>query len=49
MVLSCVSIYAQGQQAGFPGNGVPHLISKEQRIPRMDISLKHHFHSFATS
>lgn len=42
MVLSCVSVYAQGQQAGFSRNGVPHLILKKQRyILRMDISLKH--------
>lgn len=41
MVLSCVSAYAQGQQAGFSRNGVPHLISKKQRILRRDVSLKH--------
>ena len=40
MMLSCVSVYAQGQQAGFSRNGVPHLISKKQHILRMDMSLK---------
>lgn len=41
MMLSCVSVYAQGQKAGFSGNHVPHLISKKQHILRMIMSLKH--------
>lgn len=41
MMLSCVSVYAQGQQAGFSRNDVPPFISKKQRILRLDMSLKH--------